>query len=133
MAAKIFELVGEKNGKKKAIELLESGKAYKKMCEIIKAQKGKIIDPDDISLGKFSFTCTARRNGTIKSVRNKIISKIARIAGAPKDKEAGLYLYKHIGERVKKGEWLFSIYSDTKDKLEYAAHVLDTEDAMIIG
>ena len=55
-------------GYKMAKYLLESGKAYEKMIEIIKAQQGKIIEPEDIKLGKYHYEFKAYKRGTIKAI-----------------------------------------------------------------
>jgi len=120
MCANIFELVGLKDGYKKAKEILDSGKAYNKMIEIIKAQGGKEIDAEDINIGKFSYSYISSKKGTVRDIDNISISRIARIAGAPHDKGAGLYLHKHISDKVKKGEKLFTIYSENKNELKFA-------------
>lgn len=118
MADKLFKLTKTKASARK---ILESGLAYKKMKEIIRAQKGKsTIEPEDINPGKYSFNIKSKRNGKIIEIDNKKITKIARIAGAPSDKAAGIYLYKRVGQRVKKDETIFTIYSESKNKLEYS-------------
>ncbi len=133
MAAEMFRMVGIRNGMERAKELLESGKAYKKMEEIIKAQLGKEIPPEDLRLGKFTIDIKAMRNGKVKDIDNIIISRLARIAGAPLNKGAGLYLYKHIGDSVKKGEPLFTIYSENKEKLRYALELLKEQSSFRIS
>ena len=118
MANKIFKMT---NTKKSAKEILDSGLAYKKMKEIIKAQKGKpSIQPENIKLGKFTLDYKAPKSGKIKEIDNTKITKIARMAGAPSNKEAGVYLYKHVKSKIKKGEKLFTIYSNSRDKLHSA-------------
>ena len=125
MAAKIMSMAGIWNTKKKAQEILDSGKAYEKMKEIIKAQGGNPnVDPDKLRLGKYTHTFKAPKSGTIIDIDNISIAKMARIAGAPRDKEAGIDMYKHEGDKVKKGEDLFTLYSDTEKKLEYAMNIL---------
>jgi len=118
LANKLFRMTRTKANAKK---ILESGLAYEKMKQIIKAQKGKpSIKPENIKVGKFKFDYKAPKKGMISEIDNKKINKIARLAGAPKDKEAGIYLYKHLNETVKRGEKLFTIYSENKEKLEYS-------------
>ena len=56
----------------------------------------------------------------MKHVDNKAVNKVCRIAGAPHDKGSGMYLEVHKGERVKKGQKLFTIYSDSRERLGYA-------------
>jgi len=95
------------------------------MKEIIKAQGGNPdIDPDKMKLAKFTYTHKAGKTGRIKDIDNFSINKIARIAGAPRDRVAGIYLYKHERQKVKKGEPLFTIYAHNKVKLGYALNVL---------
>lgn len=118
MADKLLKLAKTKAS---AREILESGQAYKKMKEIIKAQNGKpTINPDDIKLGRYEVNIKSGKSGKIKKIDNKKITKVARIAGAPTDKAAGIYLHKKLYDRIKKNETLFTIYSESKDRLEYA-------------
>ena len=53
-------------------------------------------------------------------IDNKKIAKIARIAGSPNSKESGLYLNVHLHTKVKRNDILFTIYSESKEKLCYA-------------
>jgi AMP phosphorylase len=125
MAASILRMAGIKNAKTKAKQLLDSGLAYRKMQEMIKAQGGNPnIDPDKMRLGKHSYTYRAPKSGTIQDINNFAVNKMARIAGAPRDKEAGLYLYKNERHHVKKGEPIFTLYSDSRTKLKYALNIL---------
>src|SRR3989344_3763850 len=96
MAAEAFKLAGIKDGRKKALELLESGKAYNKMKEIIAAQGGRVFEPGRIRTGAFKHDIVASKSGKIMEISNMVISRLARIAGAPSDKGAGLYLHKHV-------------------------------------
>ncbi|MFH0868351.1 MAG: AMP phosphorylase [Candidatus Woesearchaeota archaeon] len=132
MAHEILRMVGIKEGKDKAIKILNSGKAYKKMKEIIKAQQGKIFSPECIKIGKFKYDVKANKRGTITSIDNKIISRIARIAGAPLNKRAGIYLYKHVRNEVKKGQKLFTVYSESSYKLEFAKEFLKSGNGFAI-
>ncbi len=132
MAAEMFAMVGIKNGRERAQKLLECGAAYAKMVEIIKAQLGEEIAPESLRLGKFTAHIRAEKGGKVRDIDNIIISRVARVAGAPLNKGAGLYLYRHIGDRVKKGEALFTIYSESKEKLQYAMDVSSQSEAYII-
>ncbi|MFW5746324.1 MAG: AMP phosphorylase [Nanoarchaeota archaeon] len=100
-----------------ARDLVESGAAYKKFIDIIEAQGAHITDAESICLGEFMYEIKAHKSGIIVHVDNERISQIAKLAGAPKDKVAGLYLYHHKGEHVQKGDTLYTIYSASKVKL----------------
>jgi putative thymidine phosphorylase len=123
LAGKLLELGGKakrNKGEKVARDILNSGKAYKKFEEIVHEQKGLIIEPDKIKLAKYSYDVKSNRTGKIISIDNKIISRLAVIVGAPKDKKSGLYLYKHKHNKVRYNEILYTIYSESKDKLNFA-------------
>ena len=118
LSGKLFELTGKAEkgkGEKMALEILNSGKALKKFSEIIKAQGGTV---DHLKPAKFKKNILANKNGAIKEIDNKKINSLARIAGSPLDKAAGLYLYKHVGEKIKKGEKILTIYSESKSRLK---------------
>ncbi len=129
MAGKLLELCGKVDkgmGYGAAENLIATGKAMDKFREIIAAQGG---DPkvriDDLPIGKYSHTVKSKVGGAIFHIDNKSISKVARIAGAPKMKEAGILLHKTRGSRVEIGDSLFTIYSDREDLLGYAIKALE--------
>ncbi|MFH0936514.1 MAG: AMP phosphorylase [Candidatus Woesearchaeota archaeon] len=122
----------DKGDEKKAKEILESGRAYIKMKEIIKEQGGDPdITIDEIKLGKFSYNVTAKKEGYVKNVDNKAIAKIARISGAPKDKEAGIYLHVKKGDLVKDNDVLFTVYSKDNKKLAYTLDIFNENDKIV--
>lgn len=109
-----------------AKELLESGKALRKMKEIIKIQGGDPnISSDKLIPGEFSYTFRAEIFGKIYASPKRGLS-ISRIAGAPEDKKSGVYMHKRIGEAVKGGDPIFTIYSSSQRKLDEAkAYAID--------
>jgi len=108
-----------------AKELLESGKAYEKFKKIIEAQGKKVVDPEKIKIASHKYNVVAPKSGTVSHIDSKEINKIAKTAGAPRDKTAGIYLHKHAGEKVKKGETLYEIHFETRQKLKFAKAILD--------
>ncbi len=122
LATEMLKLVGEKNPKKKALDTLNSGAAYKKFIEIIKEQGGR----KHIRLPKARhvYDVFAKKSGKVTAINNRGISKICRIAGAPKDKAAGLYLRVKKGLEVEKGEEIFTIHAKSKAKLDSAVALL---------
>lgn len=117
MSGLLLEMGGKakpNQGQKMAEEILKSGKALAQFNRIIELQgKSKY----KIRHGKFSLDFKAEEAGTIKAIHNKTISLIARTAGAPHDKYAGIYIYKKIGDKVKKGETLFTAFADNQQSL----------------
>jgi len=129
MAGMLLEMTGKyRKGKKVATEILESGKALKKMEEIIKAQ-GKVKKP---KLGEHRCVVKSNQKGKVKEIDNLIIAKIARVAGAPKDKGAGIYINKKVKDKVRKGEILYTIYAESKFKLSLAKEFLRKSKGYII-
>ncbi len=121
LAGKIFELCGKAKktqGEKLAAQILESGVAFEKFKQIIKAQGGSI--PKKFVFGKFKYTICSRKNSKIKAITNKNINNLAILAGSPMDNESGIYLYAHIGDKVKKNQPLLTIYSNSKQRLKDA-------------
>ena len=100
-----------------AREILDSKKALKKFEEIIKAQGGKI---KVLKSAKYKHKILAKRKGKIKEINNKLTNSLARVAGCPVDKYSGLYIHKHKGEKVEKGDKLLTIYSESTSRLNAA-------------
>jgi len=120
LAGKLLEMSGKtKNGKGKILakQILDSGKAFKKFEQIIKAQKGKIRK---LQPGKYRHTVYAKSNRKITSYDNKLINSLARFAGCPEDKPAGIYLYKKANQKIAKGDKIMVIYATSKEKLQHA-------------
>ncbi|MEM2878188.1 MAG: AMP phosphorylase [Candidatus Hadarchaeales archaeon] len=108
-------------GKELALEILKSGKAYQKMREIIEAQGGKPdIKPDEIPVGDKVASIPAPASGYIAQVFNQHINEIARAAGAPLDRGAGIRILFKEGRKVEKGEPVLEIYSEHESKLDHA-------------
>ena len=116
MATEALKLIGEKNPKQKALEALESRKAYFKFRDIIHAQGG--LKHPNIPQAKYFYNVDATQEGRIKEINNKKISFLATLAGAPEEKTAGIYLRVRKGRPIKKGMTLFTIYTNTQTNLE---------------
>ncbi|MDD1771607.1 MAG: AMP phosphorylase [Methanomassiliicoccales archaeon] len=117
----LFEMGGEYQGVEKARQILESGKALKKFQEIVAAQGGKPdITSADIKVGQHSVDVIANQSGYVGQILNKALVRVARTAGSPKDKGAGLVLNKKTGNKVDKGETIFTIYAEHDWKLQEA-------------
>ena len=105
----------------RAADVLDSGQAMEKFREIIEVQGGDPgVNPDDLVPGQRTETASASRSGIVTHVNNRLISELARRAGAPKDKRAGLYLHRAVGDEVAEGDDLFTIHAEKVDKLQDA-------------
>ncbi len=126
-AGLLLEFTGKaKPGKGKALahQLLTTGAAYGAMCRIVEAQGGKTPDSEKLIPAKEKYTLKAKKSGKIKTIETELIAKVGRLAGAPIDKDAGVYLHKTCGEKIVKGEPLLTIYARSKHKLKFAINAL---------
>lgn len=117
-AGLLLELCGKaKKGRGEALatRTLDSGKAFRKFNQIVTAQGKKKIP----KLGKYSQKVSSQIAGKVKMIQNKPVAHLARLAGAPKDRTGGLYLHKKVGDTVKKGEALYTIYSSNPERVKY--------------
>lgn len=123
---KSLELAGmllqmtKKGSRKTAEKILDSGKAFAKFREIVRAQGGSADKDFRKMLGRYTRDIISRRPGTILRIANEEISKVSRIAGAPNDKGAGVYLHFKNGGKVNVRDALFTIYAEKEYKLEEA-------------
>ncbi len=124
LAGLLLELGGAaspEKGKLLAEKTLKSGKALQKFKEIIAAQGGNPdITADDLTPGEYRYDLPSPKDGYIEAISNRAIVKIARAAGSPRDKGAGIMLRFKKGERVEKGENLITIYAENERKLKEA-------------
>jgi len=119
LAGEILELSGKVqtgDGINMSRDLLESGKAYKKFIAICQAQ-GRFSEPE---LARYQYEIKAERSGSITKVDNRKLAKIAKLAGAPDNKTAGIDFLTPIGTKVKKGQTLYIIHAESKGELNYA-------------
>lgn len=95
-------------GAEVAQHLLRSGAARRAMESIIQAQGPH--DWPDLS-GILKHPVCATRAGTVRQIDGFVISGLARMAGAPLDKLAGVDIVKPAGSRVQAGDLLYRIQS----------------------
>ncbi|MCS7118494.1 MAG: thymidine phosphorylase, partial [Archaeoglobaceae archaeon] len=102
--------------------------------EIIAAQGGdEKITSEDIEVGDKIYTLKSNTEGVVIAVNNKTIMRLARSAGAPKDKGAGVYVHKKRGEVVKVGEPLLTIYAEKEWKLDNAIEIARIEKPIVVS
>jgi AMP phosphorylase len=121
LAGMLFEMVGVNNGRGLAESIVDTGKAEFKMREIIEAQGGDPkVKAEDLPVGPHSFAVRSERAGKVLWLSTDDIVRIAREAGAPKEKGAGVLLHTKLGDSVKKDGILFEIYAERRSKLASA-------------
>ncbi|MFE8071814.1 thymidine phosphorylase family protein [Marinobacteraceae bacterium S3BR75-40.1] len=114
-------------GMRMAKEILESGKAWEKFKAICEAQGGLKEPPT----AAHTSTLTATRNGIVGYLNNRVIAKVAKLAGAPAAPAAGLELHVHLGEKVSAGAPLLTVHAETEGELSYAMEFLQDHPSLI--
>jgi len=128
-ASNLLELCGKvKKGKGTEIAkgILDSGKAWKKMRDIIKSQGGNsAVDSEEVTLGAIKEYINTQRSGKVTAINGRAVNDICRILGNPNEKLAGVFLNKKVGQKVKKGERIFTLYAQNQDRMNLALKALN--------
>jgi len=103
-----------------ARQKLENGEALAKMQKIMQAQGPP---PATVSLGSHIQEVTADHTGVVTAIDCARIGRIARLAGAPVSKGAGVDLLKKVGDAVKAGEPLYRIHAAVDTDFMFATEM----------
>ncbi len=100
--------------KNEVINVLDNGGAYHKFLEFVKYQNGDI---DSLEVSKHIQEIKSNKNGIVKSINALNIGKLSCNLGAGRvskedkiDYTVGIVLNKLVGEEVKFGDTLFTLY-----------------------
>lgn len=107
-----------------ARDILDSGRALAKLQDIIKAQG---VNKISMVPGRLQYNVLAPADGVVNAIDNRQIAHIARLAGAPMDKGAGLDLHYKLGDRVRRGEPLYTIHADFLADFNFAKESVGTD------
>ncbi|MBL0319505.1 MAG: thymidine phosphorylase family protein [Alphaproteobacteria bacterium] len=114
-------------GYKVAEQVLTSGQALRKFKAICLAQGGM----RDIPVAPFSYPITSRTHGKVSIIDNRRIAMVAKLAGAPNDKAAGVDLHVRLHQPVLKGDVLFTIHSQTHGQLQYVLDFMSKNETIV--
>lgn len=116
-----------------ARDILDSGRALKKMNDIIEAQGSRHFDHGHPQLGRLSFEIRSHGVGVVSGIDNLQLARIARFAGAPKVKEAGVDLCAKLGDEVQDGDVLYRVHASYPADLEFARQACARSSGYRIG
>jgi len=117
-------------GRERAEGLLRSGAARAAFERIIDAQ-GRREPP--VAPGLLVHSVRSPKAGVITEIDGWAVAGIARRAGAPFDKAAGIDLRRHVGDRVAVGDPLFAIHASASSDLDEAKAMADSCDCYVIS
>ncbi|MDD1667312.1 MAG: AMP phosphorylase [Methanomicrobiales archaeon] len=107
-----------------AESLLRNGKALEKLRQIIEIQGGdREVKAEDIVPGEHRFVVNAPLDGYVVELNNRALITVARAAGAPHDRGAGLLIHAKKGAKVKQGEPIITIYAERSWRLQKAVEI----------
>lgn len=119
LAGALLELsgkAGSNGGVAEAARTLDDGTAWAKFQRICEAQGGMRVPP----ISPQQRPVVAERGGKVTVIDNRRIAKVAKLAGAPGSKAAGVELLVHVGELVVPGQPLFLVHGETRAELDYS-------------
>ena len=115
-------------------ENIRNGKALEKFKVFLEAQGGdaSIVDhPENLPQAAFTEEVKAEQDGYVASIIADSVGVASMMLGAGRetkedeiDMAAGLILHKKVGDRVKKGDTLVTLYSNKEDMEEARQKVL---------
>jgi thymidine phosphorylase len=111
------------SGVHRARELLDSGAAARQLDRIVAAQGAAASVP----IGSLTKEICADRDGLVAAIDCYRIARIARLAGAPTDKGAGVDLFRKAGDPVRAGEPLYRIHAEHATDFRFAMQMAETD------
>jgi thymidine phosphorylase len=122
LAGTLLELGGAAPGEGYALAraALGDGHAWRKFQGICEAQGGMREPP----VASQHQPVTAAISGKVSRIDNRRLAELAKLAGAPDAKAAGVELLVRVGDTVEAREPLFAVHSETRGELAYAMDYL---------
>jgi thymidine phosphorylase len=118
------------NGYAIARDILDSGRALEMMNTLISAQG---VQSEKFEPGQLTHELLSPAGGVVVEIDNLQMARIARFAGAPMDKGAGVNLFKKLGERVEQGEPLYRIHAEYPADFNFALGLCKNNCGYLIG
>lgn len=132
LAGGLLEFCGHSppgTGHAEAWRLLDSGAACAKFQAICEAQGG-LRQP---GIAALRDPIVAERSGHVSGIDNRRLARVAKLAGAPDAAAAGLELHVGLGDRVERGQPLFTLHAEAPGELAYAKEYLATHPIITLG
>lgn len=119
LAGAVLELAGaaaEGDGFGAAAQALADGRAWSKFQRICEAQGGLRVPP----AAALRRPLAATRSGRVVHINNRKVARLAKLAGAPDAKAAGLAVEVRLGQEIAAGDPLLTVHAQTPGELAYA-------------
>lgn len=99
-----------------ALDTIRDGRAFDKFLRICEAQGGLRTPP----AAKHTLALPAPVSGRVVHINSRKLARLAKLAGAPRAKAAGVYMHVRLGTEVKRGEPMIEVHAETRAELDYA-------------
>jgi thymidine phosphorylase len=119
LAGTLLELGGRAPtgaGNRLAESTLADGRAWIKFQRICEAQGGMRVP----GTAKHRHPLLSGRDGRVVRVDNRKLAKLAKLAGAPDSKTAGVEMHARLGDERRAGDPLCTVHAETGGELDYA-------------
>ena len=119
LAGEVLELAGATvhgRGTALAASVIDDGRAWTKFQRICEAQGGMREPPSS----SHRQPILAKRSGRLAGIDNRRVARLAKLAGAPEDKCAGVDLHAHVNEIIVAGQPLCTVHAEAPGELDYA-------------
>jgi pyrimidine-nucleoside phosphorylase len=117
-------------GHKMAVQAIENGSAFEKLRALVKAQDGDVAyidDPEKFPKAEYIEVVESPKSGYLDQVQARSVGEAAVELGAgrakkgdPVDHAVGFVIHHNVGDKVEKGEPLFTIHANDEQLLEQA-------------
>jgi thymidine phosphorylase len=106
---------------------LEDGRAWRKFQAICEAQGGMRVPPQ----ARHRHIALATNAGKVAGFDNRRLGRLAKLAGAPRARAAGLDLHVRVGEEIARDQPLFTLHAEAPGELGYALDYLAAQTGII--
>ena len=130
LAGSLLELAGAVqpgSGAAEAQKILADGRALAKFMTICEAQGG-FREP---GVAPLRHVLTAPRVGVLAGLDNRLIARVAKLAGAPRAPTAGIEMHARLGDKVEKGQPLATVHGESPGELGYALAFAEANPKML--
>ena len=131
LAGAVLELAGAAArgaGASMAKLALQDGRAWRKFQAICEAQGGMREPPRS----RITHVVASKAAATVSGFDNRRLARIAKLAGAPVAKAAGLDLHVRVGESLRAGQPMFTLHAESRGELDYALEYLARQQAVVV-
>ncbi len=73
----------------------------------------------------------AQSSGRVTAIDNRVLSRAAKLAGAPKAPAAGVDVHVRLGDVVRAGQPLFTLHAQAEGELAYARQYVDARPSLV--